>query len=228
MRAQSYDTDTWLDLAALARDERRLERSVSSERRPIALALRDLGWCAVAMALFVIIVKGAFVEAFVIPSGSMTPTLRVNDYILVPKFLYGLHIPLVDETVIKWGAPKRGDVIVFSRPTRGSELKSSSAFVKRVIAQGGDTVEVVGTSVYLNGRAIVEPYAHWNQHPAGSERIGPFVVPEGKVFVLGDNRSNSEDSRAWADPFVPLSSVVGRAVVVYWSDATAERAGTIL
>jgi signal peptidase I len=228
MRVESKDLNGWVDLARLARDHRRLDVLRLTRTSTAESALSILAWWVVATAVVVAVLRGAFVETFVIPSGSMAPTLRVNDYILVPKFLYGLHLPLIEKTLLAWGAPNRGDVIVFNHSTGRTGAGDSFALVKRVIAREGDTVEVLGRSVYLNGKVVVEPYARWSGLTESSERVGPFVVPRGKVFVLGDNRANSEDSRAWSDPFVPISSVIGKAVAVYWSDSTADRAGTLL
>jgi signal peptidase I len=174
--------------------------------------------------------KASLVEAFFVPSASMNPTLRVSDYILVPKFLYGLRVPLVEDVVVSWAQPERGDVIVFHAPysvTHGAT--DSEAFVKRVIALEADEVEIRGTTVFLNGDPLDEPYARWVDADSDpGYHYGPVRVPPGMLFVLGDNRTNSEDSRDWPDPFVAISHVVGKAIMVYWSSAQDSRVRTVL
>jgi signal peptidase I len=101
--------------------------------------------------------------------------------------------------------------------------------VKRVIGLENDLVEIRGHEVLVNGSPLHEPYATWNGLTVDAPyHFGPQRVPAGKVFVLGDNRDNSEDSRMWADPFVSLSQVLGKAVMVYWSSAQDSRVRTVL
>jgi signal peptidase I len=104
--------------------------------------------------------------------------------------------------------------------------------VKRVVGLPGDTVELRGLSVSINGESVNEPYAHWAHVPVESDlsqyRWGPVVVPHDSVFVLGDNRSASRDSRAWHVPFVKLSRIQGKALIVYWSGSNVGRSGTVL
>ncbi len=183
-----------------------------------------------AISLFALIVlRVSFVEAFFVPSASMAPTLQPHDYILVPKFIYGLQLPLWDKPLASWGAPKRGDIVVF-RMSRQRESGgfSASLMVKRVVGLEGDIVEILAGQVYLNGVPLIEPYL--KAAPAVSEgyHFGPHRVPSGKMFVLGDNRDNSEDSRFWVDPFVAASQVLGPAVMVYWSTVASDRSGTVL
>lgn len=179
--------------------------------------------------LALIVMKSTLVEAFFIPSESMVPTLQEKDYILVPKFLYGLRLPLLDESLLGWGSPKRGDIVVFRRDTPGgSVIADGKALVKRVIALEGDTVEMFDGQVYLNGVPLAEPYAHGSDSDRGGYHFGPYRVPKDKVFVLGDNRDNSEDSRSWTDPFVSKALIIGRAVIVYWSAGQTGRAGIVL
>jgi signal peptidase I len=202
-------------------------RLVRPFRKRIRLALRFLVVASVVVGLS----KASLVEAFFVPSSSMNPTLRVSDYILVPKFLYGLRIPLLDDVVVSWAKPEHGDVIVFhqTHPTGNGESTENEAFVKRVIASESDEVEIRGTQVFVNGVALQEPYARWVDADSQSEyHFGPVTVPPGMLFVLGDNRSNSLDSREWPDHFVPISHVVGKAVMVYWSSAEDSRVRTVL
>lgn len=150
-------------------------------------------------ALLSLVIIVFIVQAFFIPSGSMEPTLRVGDRILVGKFAYRI-----------WEI-KRGDVVVFRYP-----LNPNKDFVKRVVGLPGERVEIKEGLVLINGRPLGEAYP--TKLPGGdracSSNYGPQVVPGANLFVLGDNRCNSEDSRFFG--FVPIKNVVGRAIVVYW------------
>jgi signal peptidase I len=176
------------------------------------------------------ICKSSVLEAFFVPSASMSPTLQEDDYILVPKFSYGLHVPFLSSAVAGWSQPKRGDVIVFKRsddPRTGVD-EGSHALVKRVIAVGGDLVEVRRKEVFVNGVVQSEPFARWGDSPRHDQDFPLRRVPEGMVFVLGDNRDESHDSRSWSMPFVKAERVLGRAVCIYWSAAALNRMGTLL
>jgi len=162
---------------------------------------RDL-LIAVAVALFF---RAEVVEARVIPTESMVPTVLVGDRILAEKIIY------------RFTGAQRGDIIVFDPPF---DQKSSNAvlaelgleedYLKRVIGLPGDVVEVKGGKVMVNGDTLTEPYLNG----APTYRYGPVTVPEGKLFVLGDNRNHSYDSHYWG--FVDESAVRSRAVVRWW------------
>jgi signal peptidase I len=139
------------------------------------------------------------VQAFFIPSGSMEPTLAIGDRILVSKFTY------------RFGPVRRGDVIVFHYP-----LNPSKDFVKRVVALGGETVELRDGVVLINASPISElyPTALASGDRACTSNYGPQKVAVGQIFVLGDNRCNSDDSRFFG--FVPDENVIGKALLVYW------------
>jgi signal peptidase I len=174
---------------------------------------------AVILALFI---RAFVVQAFKIPSGSMQNTLLVGDYILVNKFIYGVKLPFTDLTIIPVKEPKRGDIIVFKFP--GDPSKD---FIKRVVALGGDTVEVRNKQVYVNGQIQVNTHAiHADPRTYSDPQIYPYellkrdnmsarTVPKGKLFVMGDNRDESNDSRFWG--FVDESAVRGEAFMIYWS-----------
>ena len=146
----------------------------------------------------------------------MIPTLLVGDHILVNKFIYGTKIPFTDKRILIFRKPEKGDIIVFKYPE-----DPRKDFIKRVIATGGDTVEERNKVVYVNGVMRSEPYAHHYDdglRPVGSDprdNFGPVTVPENKIFVMGDNRDQSYDSRYWG--FVDLKEVLGKALIVYWS-----------
>lgn len=162
------------------------------------------------------LIRALFFQAFEIPSGSMEPTLLVGDHILVNKFLYGIRIPFTDKRWPQFRKPSRGDVVVFVYP-----VDRSKDFIKRVIGVSGDTVEIINKTVFINGREVEDPHAHFysNVIYPGDEvprdNMGPIKVSDGALFVMGDNRDNSYDSRFWG--FVPLRDVLGEAFVIYFS-----------
>ena len=172
---------------------------------------------AVLIALFI---RTFVAQAFKIPSSPMTPTLLVGDYILVNKFIYGSKIPYTNIKYFQFKKPQRGDVIVFIFP-----LDPSKDFIKRVIGTDGEKVEIIHNKIYINDRLIDDPWGHFEKR--GFEDLqsmgnfGPVVVPKDSLFVLGDNRYNSEDSRFWG--FLHVNAVLGKALIFYFSwDRNAE------
>jgi len=161
---------------------------------------------SVFLALFV---RTFVVEAFEIPSGSMRPTLQEGDCILALKPVYGLKMPWTGRVLVPVAEPERGDVVVFDAPpTPGQD------YVKRVVAVAGDTVETRNGRLRVNGRPLADDPGRYDPAaPKGD--FGPVRVPPGKLFVMGDNRNHSFDSRYWG--FVDLEAVRGRAVAIYWS-----------
>jgi signal peptidase I len=174
---------------------------------------------AIILALFI---RTFVVQAFKIPSGSMQNTLLIGDYILVNKFIYGVKVPFTETTIIPVKEPKRGNIIVFKFP--GDPSKD---FIKRVVGVGGDTVEIRDKKVYVNGKPEVNPHAIHSDprvfddphlYPPEMlkrDNMAPLKVPQGKLFVMGDNRDESNDSRFWG--FVNISAVRGEAFMIYWS-----------
>lgn len=150
-------------------------------------------------ALLSLLIITFVVQAFFIPSGSMEPTLQIGDRILVSKFAYRV------------GAIDRGDVIVFHYP-----LNPGKDFVKRVVARSGEVVELRDGVVLINDTPISEfyPTALAGGDRACTSNYGPQRISEDQLFVLGDNRCNSEDSRFFG--FVPVGNVVGKALLIYW------------
>ncbi|CCK80354.1 signal peptidase I [Desulfobacula toluolica] len=170
---------------------------------------------AIVIAMFI---RTFIVQAFKIPSGSMLETLQIGDHILVNKFIYGVKIPFTDgKTLIPVKDPQKGDIVVFKYPE-----DPSKDFIKRVVATGGDTVEIVNKKLYVNDRLIEnEPYAVYKTsiiYPgivSKRDNLKKTAVPENNLFVMGDNRDNSHDSRFWG--FVDLKAVRGEAFIIYWS-----------
>ena len=181
---------------------------------------------AVVLALFI---RTFVVQAFKIPSGSMKPTLLVGDHILVNKFIYGVRLPFSNSTLIPIKEPTRGDIVVFKFPE-----DPKKDFIKRVIAVAGDTVQIRNKKVYINGKPVDDPHGtHLDPHSIPGEarprdNFGPVTVPHDSLFVMGDNRDHSYDSRFWG--FVNLSAVKGKAFILYWSwdkDNTGVRWGRL-
>jgi len=174
---------------------------------------------AIVWAVVITLVLRTFViQAFRIPSESMVPTLLVGDFLFVNKFEYGPKIPFTHIRLHGLRAPKRGDVIVFQWPQNPSK-----DFIKRCIATGGETVEVRDKRVIVNGDTLREPYAVHidpNVHPQGydvRDYFGPITVKPNELFMMGDNRDNSNDSRFWGP--VNMDLVKGRAMFIYFSTA---------
>lgn len=177
------------------------------------------------------LIRVQIIEPFKIPSGSMKPTLQIGDYILVLKFWYGLRVPFVDAPVIRWGSPKRGDVVVFTRPddpATPSEDDSAIHIIKRVIGLPGETVEVRGAQVFIGGKPLQEPYARWVHGGNIEGDFGPQTVPADHVLLLGDNRDESKDSRFWTVPFLDDNRIKGKAVMVFWSWDSLSRIGNLI
>ena len=174
---------------------------------------------AVILALFI---RTFVVQAFKIPTGSMENNLLIGDHLLVNKMIFGPTVSPLERRVMPVGGIKRGDVVVFKYPE-----EPDRDFIKRVIGLPGETLEVREKKVYINGRALDEPYVHFLQPPSSGseypevtsydvrERYGPVTIPSDQYFMMGDNRDNSQDSRYWG--FLPRELVKGKALVIYWS-----------
>ncbi len=149
-------------------------------------------------AILAIGIRQFVAEARYIPSGSMLPTLQINDRLIVDKLSY------------RFNTPQRGDIVVFSPTSTLEKQNFHDAFIKRVIGLPGDKVEVKGGRVYVNDQALRENYIEEDPQ----YQWGPQTVPPGSYLVLGDNRNNSYDSHYWG--FVPREKIIGRAIVRFW------------
>jgi signal peptidase I len=176
---------------------------------------------AVILALFI---RTFVVQAFKIPSGSMLQTIQLGDHILVNKFIYGIKIPFTDKTLIPVKDPQRGDIIVFTPP---HEPKKD--YIKRVVGIAGDVIEIRNKKLYVNGEYVTGPYEiHTEsriipQGPIKRDNMEPVTVPDGCLFMMGDNRDNSQDSRYWG--FARLEKIKGKAMFIYWSWNSEEFGG---
>jgi signal peptidase I len=186
--------------------------------------------------LFVLTIRWALIEPYAIPSGSMIPTLLIHDHILVNKFAYGLRMPFQKNYLAHWSLPKRGEVIVF-RSVENDDIY----LVKRVIGLPGDTIEISETgTLSINGKTVEEgevpPIPELDEfrdyrwvketHDGGTSFVtikddstasarGPFTVGAGQLFMMGDNREKSADSRVWGP--LPIDNVLGRASLIWLS-----------
>ncbi len=172
---------------------------------------------AIIIAILIAVVIRTFVvQAYKIPSRSMVPTLLVGDHLLVNKFIYGVKIPVIRRLLIPVTNPERGDIIVFIYPN-----DRSKDYIKRVIGMAGDKIEIRNKNIFINGRPYKDSfgiYVDSTIYPAiiqPRDNFGPVTVPAGSLFVMGDNRDESADSRFWG--FVDLKDVEGKALIIYWS-----------
>jgi signal peptidase I len=190
------------------------EKAAAPRRKSL---VREYSEAIIVAVLLALVIRAFVVQAFTIPSGSMMDTLLVGDYILVNKFLFGPEIPFTDTHLPGLRAPARGDIIVFKYPN-----DESRDFIKRIVAVGGETVQVLDNRAFVNGQPLEEPYVRPGSIPAApSGHCGylyscePTVVPPDAYFVMGDNRDNSQDSRYWG--FVKREKIRGKAFLIYWS-----------
>jgi len=189
------------------------EQTLQPKRKSTLREYTEAILVALLLALFI---RTFVVQAFKIPSGSMLDTLLIGDHILVNKFIYGIKNPLTGNTWIPVKKPERKDIVVFKYP-----LNPGQDYIKRVIGVAGDQIEIRDKKVYLNGKLQDESYTIFSDSrilPANvqpRDNMGPVTVPADSLFVMGDNRDNSYDSRFWH--FVDLKAVKGKAFVLYWS-----------
>ena len=199
-----------------------------SDRAPVRRksTFREYTEAIVVAVALTMVIRTFVIQAFRIPTGSMEDTLLVGDFLFVNKFLFGAPIPFTDLRTPAIRDPKAGDILVFKYPK-----DPSRDFIKRVVGTPGDTVEIRDKVVSVNGVPRSQPFVKLSggrlqpreyQNPviflpgAGNkDNYGPYVLPEGHYFMMGDNRDNSDDSRFWG----PLDRklIKGKAIFIYWS-----------
>jgi signal peptidase I len=178
--------------------------------------LREYVEAALWALVLTLFLRAFVIQAFRIPSESMRDTLLVGDFLFVNKFEYGPKIPFTQIRLPGFRAPQPGDVIVFQFPQ-----DPSKDFIKRCVAVGGQTLEVRDKQLLVDGEPRHESYViHTdpNVRPAGydfRDNFGPYTVNPGELFMMGDNRDNSNDSRYWGT--LDMDLVKGRAMFLYWS-----------
>ena len=233
------------EAAMLGGDAARIERSLHRCRDYVDAHLpwrrrssvRENVQVVIIAVLLFLVIRTFVVQAFKIPSGSMIPTLRIGDHILVTKFSYGIPIPFTDRKVT-YAQPTRGDIIVFRFPN-----DPTKDYIKRVIAVPGDVLKIKGHEVWVNGERLAREQIgkfRYNDPPGYEQTSALFTetidgrehrvlydgqanhftdmvrrVPPGKFFCMGDNRDHSNDSRFWG--FVPEENIHGRALFIYFS-----------
>jgi len=195
--------------------------------------------------ILALIIRTFVFQPFKIPSGSMIPTLLVGDHLLVNKFIYGTKIPFTDINILTIEKIKRGDVIVFTYPNNERDpSKNGLYYIKRVVGLPGDEIDLNGRNLIVNGEEVPIEYEGTYSDKRNSEQFdeyredlfgeehtvifrkgkentnrGSYIpvtkVPEGSVFVMGDNRDNSQDSRFWGS--VPRENIEGKAFIIHWS-----------
>jgi len=187
-------------------EEHRVNRKKKSVAREYAEAL-------VFAVVLVLFLRAFVIQAFRIPSGSMKNTLLVGDFLFVNKFIYGPKIPFTDYRLPGIRKPRPGDIIVFKAP-----IGEQKDFIKRCIAVEGQTIEIRNKVVYVDGVRLDEPYVV-HTDPRDSvpirDNFGPYTVPPGHIFMMGDNRDDSHDSRYWGA--LDIKRVKGKAMFLYFS-----------
>lgn len=174
-------------------------------------SLREWVEALVYAVLLAVIVRTFIFAPFKIPSGSMEPTIQIGDHIFATNYSYGIRVPFFEKKLFPQKI-ERGDIIIFPYP-----VKPEVDYIKRVVAVGGDTISVKGDRVYIDGVLQDEPFAYHDPSRGAPEDFPPTKVPPGKLFMMGDNRRNSADSRVWG--FLEAATVRGKGRIVYvWSD----------
>lgn len=209
------------------------------------------GWGSIGLAiLLALTIRWGLFEAYVIPSGSMLPSLLIHDHIFVNKLVYGLRVPFSEKWLVHFNEPKRGEIIVFKYPE-----DMSTFFIKRIVGLPGDKIEIKDATLYVNDHIMEKtaPTSTWDydwlkdadfsedpygingkdqfihftedldgvkhsillRRQYGMTEYGPIIVPKEGLFVMGDNRDNSKDSRYWG--IVPFENILGRASMVWLS-----------
>ena len=168
-------------------------------------------------------IKYSIVEAYKIPSGSMEDTLLVGDFLLANKFIYGSRLPLIGVRLPALAQPKPGDVVIFKYPGN-----LSINYIKRCVAAEGQIVEVRNKVLYVDGKRIPDPPGAKHEDTEIQEardNYGPIRIPKGYIFMMGDNRDRSYDSRFWG----PLSKrlVLGKAMIIHYSWASDENSPSV-
>ena len=192
------------------------EKPEDDNKKESKSKIQEYAEAIIIAILIAVVIRTFIVQAYKIPSRSMVPTLLVGDHLLVNKFIYGVKVPIIRKMLIPVTDPKRGDIIVFIYPN-----DRTKDYIKRVIGVGGDKIEIRNKDLFINDKPYKDAFGIYSDttvYPAivqPRDNFGPVVVPQGHLFVMGDNRDESADSRFWG--FVDLMDVEGKALIIYWS-----------
>jgi signal peptidase I len=220
LQMQITDVENLMDgdsFEKLENKSQKLFQAFEKEKRKIKSQARELIEALIIALILALFIREFFVQAFKIPSRSMEDTLLVGDHILVWKCLYGIRLPFTKTNLVTFNEPERGDIIVFTPPH-----DESKDFIKRVIAVEGDTIEIRNDQVFVNGEQIDEPYIKSPNRAYAFAHYPLKTIEEDALFVMGDNRGDSFDSRGWG--FLPVNRVKGRAFIIYLPWITSEEA----
>ena len=231
--------------AAIKGVERAQRKPFLGISNPVLSELASIG----ILVAIVLVIRSSVFSIYVIPTGSMLPTIKIDDRVFANKLAYGLMLPLTETQVVSWAAPQRGEIVLFRSPVE------DQTFVKRIVGVGGDRIALRNGVLTINGvvadesvqvdRSVMKDMGGEDdpsskdlltqklldlpEHFIMRSRTGgvtfyesrTFVVPEGKIFLMGDNRDGSNDSRSWG--FINANQVYGRAsFVLYSTDRTAD------
>ena len=171
----------------------------------------------IILILFLLIIRPLIFSSYYVPTGSMEPTIMTGSLLFGTPLLYGGYMPIINYKVPGFKKINRGDIVIFKYP-----LDPKRILVKRVIGLEGDKIEIIEKTVFVNDKPLIEPYVRYIQDPFYEDHpeikrpnFGPVIVPKVHVFVMGDNRDNSADSRVWG--FLPKKNVFSTPLIIYFS-----------
>jgi len=200
---------------------------VKKVKKPALVIIREYVESFGVALIMALIIKCSVVEAYKIPSGSMEDTLLVGDFLLANKFIYGAKVPLLPVHLPALREPKPGDIVIFKYPQN-----QKVNYIKRCVATEGQVVEIRNKVLYVDGKRYPDPtYAKYTDSNSRTpdrdprDNFGPYKVPPGHLFMMGDNRDNSADSRYWGP--LPRNLVLGEAMIIHWSWAPDSNAPVI-
>jgi signal peptidase I len=201
------------------KSEKRKQQEAEEAKLPVGTKIQReiIAWFWVALVF--LLINGTIGQARVIPSGSMQNTLLIGDHLIMSRIGYDAGVPFTSIHMPLWRNPKRQQIVIFKPPYAPDQPD----FVKRVIGLPGESLDIRDGSVWINGQRLVEPYTTGPSEPAGPGQnpVGapdlkyPYLIPDHCYFVMGDNRSNSMDSRFWG--CMPRQNLIGTPVMIYMS-----------